>query len=477
MLKAVSPMIFRLRRSTLVLTLVGSAYLSGCATLPAGEQDLLGARIEQAIGERPSFDGRSSKEVSDRVAALLAEPITPETAARIAIANNPRVQMAYAELGVARANFLDGVLPSNPVIHAARLVPKAPETDILKYGFGIDLMSLLTLPARRNAAQGGWEAARARAIGETLMVAANARIAMIELIAANQNLDLMRQANDASQAALVAAEAIFAAGNSAPLDVERERLFAAEMALTLRQAEARVIPARERVNAALGLSEDQRQSWSAARRLPAPPDEAIAVDAVVAEVVTASTDVATAKAMLQAARAVRSTSGLASLFPGLELSGERERDGIWKRGFGLSVGLPVFGLGTSTRLRAQSMMTLANANLTSLELELGAEARSAAAMAEATRQMAIERREVILPLSAQVFTSTQLNFNAMQLGIFQLLEAKRARLDAGRMSIDATRDYWIAQANLDLLRQGGRGGSQPLAQVDTTQMPKPAAGH
>jgi cobalt-zinc-cadmium efflux system outer membrane protein len=91
--------------------------------------------------------------------------------------------------------------------------------------------------------------------------------------------------------------------------------------------------------------------------------------------------------------------------------------------------------------------------------------------------MAIERREVILPLSAQVFTSTQSNFNAMQLGIFQLLEAKRARLDAGRMSIDATRDYWIAKANLDLLRQGGGGGSQPSAQVDTTQMPRPAAGH
>jgi cobalt-zinc-cadmium efflux system outer membrane protein len=84
---------------------------------------------------------------------------------------------------------------------------------------------------------------------------------------------------------------------------------------------------------------------------------------------------------------------------------------------------------------------------------------------------------VNLPLSAQVYTSTQLNFNAMQLGIFQLLEAKRARLDAGRMSIDATRDYWIAKANLDLLRQGGGGGSQPSAQVDTTQMPRPAAGH
>jgi outer membrane protein, heavy metal efflux system len=465
------------RFSVFLMSSVAALAATGCASLPASETAPLSARIEAATGSGVMQVRGSDTDFTARVDALLVEPITPEAAARIAVASNPRVQAAFAELGIARADFLEGSLPTNPMIHATRLIPKAPEADMLNYGFGFDLLSLLTLPARRQAARSGWEAAKARAVGETLMVAGAARIAMIDFIAANQNLDLMMQANEASQAALVAAEAIFAAGNSAPIDVDRERLFAAEMNIALRQAQAGLVPARERVNAALGLSANQRVGWSAARRLPAPSSSPIDLDTVEAQVMAASTDMAQATGLLGAAKAMRSTSVLNSVLPSLELSGERERDGVWKRGFGLGVGLPIFGLGGSTRLRAQSNATMASANLASLDIELRAQARSAAAMAEAARQIAIERREVILPLSAQVFAGTQSNFNAMQAGIFQLLEAKRVRLDAGRASIEATRDYWVAQAELDLLRQGGRSDSARATMNTTNTMPKAGASH
>jgi cobalt-zinc-cadmium efflux system outer membrane protein len=98
-------------------------------------------------------------------------------------------------------------------------------------------------------------------------------------------------------------------------------------------------------------------------------------------------------------------------------------------------------------------------------------------MTEAMRQMAIERRETILPLSAQVFAGEQLNFNAMQAGIFQLLAAKRMRLDAGRASVMATRDYWAAQAGLDLLLQGARAGKSENSAGASANMPQAPAGH
>ncbi len=460
---------------TALTSVAALLMLTGCASLPVGETASLSTRIEQTTGARPSIGTANTAEAKARIDALLSEPLTPETAAQIAIASNPRVVMAFAQLGIARADFLDGALPANPMIHAARLAPKAPEADILTYGFGFDLLSLLTLPARRSAATGGWEAAKARVVGETLTVAGTARLAMIDYIAGYQNLDLMRQANEASAAALVAAEAIFAAGNSPQMDVDRERLFAGEMAIVLKQAQANLVPARERVNVALGLTANLRANWSTIARLPAPPNQAINVDTIERDVVAASTDLAAATGMLRAAKAMRGASGASSILPGLELSGERERDGVWKRGFGLGVGLPIFDLGGSTRLRAQSQQQVAEAGLTSLDQEIRAQARSDAAMAEATRQIAIERREVMLPLSAQVFSGAQLNFNAMQMGIFQLLEAKRMRLDAGRASINATRDYWIARANLDLLLQGGRGAAASISA--TSDMSKPAAGH
>lgn len=388
------------------------------------------------------------------------------------------MEAAFGELGIARADYLEGALPSNPMIHAARLLKQDGGSPSLSCGFAFDLLSLITLPARRANANGGWEAAKARAVSETLIVAGNGRVAMIDFIAANQNLDLMRQANEASQAALVAAEAIFEAGNSPRVEVDRERLFAAEIALSLKQAEAELVPARERVNVALGLSAKHRGGWTAARRLPAPPTEPVDVGNAEATIVAASTDLAAATGVLRAARAMRSASGLTSLLPGLELSGERERDdGEWKRGFGLGVGLPIFGLGGSQRLRAQSQAQLASANLAALDGALRAEARTAAAMTEAMRQMAIERREVILPLSAQVFAGEQLNFNAMQTGIFQLLSAKRMRLDAGRASVMATRNYWAAQAGLDLLLQGARAGKSEDSAGVSASTPQASAGH
>jgi cobalt-zinc-cadmium efflux system outer membrane protein len=41
-----------------------------------------------------------------------------------------------------------------------------------------------------------------------------------------------------------------------------------------------------------------------------------------------------------------------------------------------------------------------------------------------------------------------LQYNAMQLGVFELLAARRAEVEAARGYIDALRDYWIARATL-----------------------------
>lgn len=455
-------------RATPVLPLLVIAIVtSGCASVTGQEMVSVSDRIQTATGAAPLPVADYVSGNTARVDALLADPLTPEVAAQIAVVNSPKVAAAFAQLGIARADLLDGIMPFNPTLHAGRLVPRGGETAILSYGLGFDLMSLMTLPARQRSAQGHWQGAKARAIGETLMAAGEARTALIEYVAANQNLDLLRQANDVSQTALVAAEAIFAAGNSTRLDVDRERLFAGEVGIALRRAQAGLVPATERVNLALGLSPSQIGKWQAIARLPAPPSQAVDATEVETKVVAASTDLAQASGVLTAAGASRGVVGLTSLLPGLELSAEQEReDGVWKRGGAITAGLPLFGFGQAGRLRAGSTLQLAQIQRDQTEAALRSETRIAVAAAENARQVAVERREVMLPLSASIFSGTQLNFNAMQIGIFQLLEAKRVRLEAGQASIMATRDYWIAQANLDLLLQGSARSGMKRGEAD-----------
>lgn len=452
--------------------------LAGCANIPA--QDLAGitGRIEQSTGAVPQTGAPDSEIRSQRVAELLAEPVTPEIAARIAVSGHPRVAAAFAQLGIDRAGVVAGALPANPTLSLARLVPEHDGPDVLKQAFGIDLLSLLTLPARRGAARAGWEAAKARAVGETLLVAGAARAAMIDHIGAAQQLDLMRQANEASQAALAAAEAIHAAGNSARVELDRERLFAAGVALDLRRAEAAFAVSREEVSAALGLTGEQASTWTAARRLPAPPSDAIARSDIEAAVLSASTDKAQAVAVLEASRILARSTSLTSWLPGLELDGERERDGDWKQGLGIGAVLPLFGFGAPDRQRADSVRALAEAEAEAIDLELRSEARARLIQAEAARSIALDHRETLLPLSQAVFEGVQLDFNAMQVGIFQLLEAKRARLETGRAAIEATRLYWQAQAGLDLLLAGaGPGGSAVMAMPAGGGAAKPDPGH
>jgi hypothetical protein len=144
--------------------------------------------------------------------------------------------------------------------------------------------------------------------------------------------------------------------------------------------------------------------------------------------------------------------------PGLSLEAEREReDGEWKQGSGFSWILPIFDLGGADRLRRASESRRAEAIADALQLEIRSEARVRLAQAEAARQIALTRRGVILPLSADVFDGAVRDFNAMEIGILQLLQERRARLETGRAAIASVSDYWHAQARLDLLLAGARG--------------------
>ena len=51
-----------------------------------------------------------------------------------------------------------------------------------------------------------------------------------------------------------------------------------------------------------------------------------------------------------------------------------------------------------------------------------------------------------------------LQYNAMQIGVFQLLQARREQLDAELAYIEALREFWTAKAAVDALLAGRRAG-------------------
>ena len=59
-----------------------------------------------------------------------------------------------------------------------------------------------------------------------------------------------------------------------------------------------------------------------------------------------------------------------------------------------------------------------------------------------------------MPLRERIVSETQLAYNAMTVGVFELLQAKREQIHAGRAYVEALRSYWTAQAEVDQLLAG-----------------------
>ena len=73
----------------------------------------------------------------------------------------------------------------------------------------------------------------------------------------------------------------------------------------------------------------------------------------------------------------------------------------------------------------------------------------------------------IVPLRQRIAEENVLRYNGMLIGVFELLADARAQIASVNAAIKAKRDFWVAQADLDMARIGKpslappAGGSSP----------------
>ena len=63
-------------------------------------------------------------------------------------------------------------------------------------------------------------------------------------------------------------------------------------------------------------------------------------------------------------------------------------------------------------------------------------------------------RDILLPLRERIVHETQLQYNAMQLGVFELLRAREQQIQAAMAYVDTLLDYWLARTDLEQLLSG-----------------------
>lgn len=425
------------------------------------------ALAEERSGQRLEWPDVSapSAEVDAAVGELLARPLDAQAAAQVALLNNRGLHARYAELGRAAAAKVQAGLPPNPFLQvAARFRDGDGGTPRLEVSVVEPFLDLFLLPARKRLAAVELERAKLDLAGAAVEVGATTREAFVRYQSELQLLDLDRQSLLAVEAAWEMARQMHEAGNLSELDLLVQRDFYEQMKVESARRELRVAELRERLDERMGLWGDRATSWSAEERLPEVPEATKLPDDPEREAVARSLDIAGAVLDLEAAARRLGVTDVAAVLPDLEIGAEGERDveherggaehSEWWSGPVVAFRVPLFDQGQPRRVAARMEIRGRWDELAALGVEVRASARRAATAVELAAQRARYLRDVALPLRIEVTRQTQLHYNGMFLGIFQLLDAKRREIEAGRDYVMALREYWLARGQLETLLAG-----------------------
>jgi outer membrane protein, heavy metal efflux system len=80
----------------------------------------------------------------------------------------------------------------------------------------------------------------------------------------------------------------------------------------------------------------------------------------------------------------------------------------------------------------------------------------------------------VVPLTEVALQEMQLNYNAMLEDVYELLDATREQIDAGREYVATLSEFWVASAELTQLL-GGKLPATPAAMATAETVPTPSA--
>ncbi len=461
-------------RPPILASLATLLLLGGCATVQPRKSF---PAVQRAVSERSTYrvhwndGGDADKAVDAQVSSLLAQPLDADAAVQIALLSNRNLQAVYEDLGVAQAELVGAGLLKNPVFDGSVRFIEGGGSPTLDLGVAFDFLDVFFIGLRKRVAEAQLEAAKANVTGAVLDLAAQTKIAFYELQAAEQIAEMQRQVERATASSYDLAKRLRQAGNNRSLDVANERALHEESRVSLAAAELDVNQRREDLNRLMGLW-GTRTQWTIAGRLVEPTAEEVSSDGLERRAIERSVDLQASRAAVTVAlRDLGITQPLGYLSE-LEVGASSERDdGQWEHGPSIALPIPIFSQGQPAVARARAELRRAEQLYYAMAVDVRTSVRSSHARTVSIRQQADYYRNVLLPLRQTIVEETQLQYNAMQVGAFQLLEAKRDQIEAGRAYLELLGEYWTAKTELELILSGRLARPAQTGRPDSAPAP------
>lgn len=452
--------------------------LGGCATFSErGGADQVESLARERVGkdvllplprEGNQADWRAETE------RLLAQPLSADTAVRVALLNNPRVKVSLASLGIAEADLVQAGRLVNPVFSFSN--KRNSEAQSVERTVLLNVMALVTMPLRTEVATRQFEATQLEVAGDVIALANDVRKAWIAAVAAQESVKYFGQVKEAAEAGAELAERMAKIGNFNRLSYMREQAFYADATSQLARARLAAFNDRERLARLLGVGSGARLVLpERLPELPQAPVEPAAAERVALEqridMLQVRQSTAALAADLGLTRATRFVNVLEAGYVNESESGERR-----KNGYEIEVAIPLFDWGDAKLARAEAVYMQNVHRAAEVALNAQSEVRTAYASYRSAFDIARHYRDEIVPLRKRIAEENVLRYNGMLIGVFELLADSREQIASVNGYLDALRDYWLAQADLDFALTGGSPSPSTRARAPAMQAGGPA-GH
>jgi outer membrane protein, heavy metal efflux system len=440
--------------------------------LPAGlarEKEEAFQGVQRSVQERTGETVRWEKDQKTReqalqdVRRLLRKPLAVDAAVQIALLNNRSLQATIEEIGLSAADALEAATIPNPKFDLTVKFPNQPPSGTyIDYSAAIDFLSILMIPLKKRVAKDQLQSAALRVADETLEVISDVKSAFYSLQAAQQLLQRFKLIVDANAASLDLAQRQYEAGNISDLALTQQQTTYSHSRLDVATTEAEIRRNREKVDRLLGLWGPDTE-WQITSELPEVPRAELSTRGLERLAISQRLDLQADYLQLASQAKNLGLTKSFRLLGALDFGVERERetDGQIRTGPTFTIELPVFNQGQARIARGEAALRQARDKFEALAIEVRSQIRELQDELMSKREIARFYQDQLVPDQRRILKESLINYNAMEIGAFELFTAKAEEARTEREYLEAIRDYWITRAELERAVGGNLDVRQP----------------
>ncbi|NUX56414.1 TolC family protein [Paraburkholderia youngii] len=456
------------RRATSVA--LAMLFLAGCTTFSKdGGFNTVSSTASERLGKEAVYvkNDEDREAVFRRTQELLAKPLGMDDAVQVALLNNRGLQASYGELGISEADLVQAGRLPNPGFTFSRT--HWSDGFGISRAFSMGVLGILTLPVATHIESQRFEETKLETANAMLAVAADTRKAYVSAVAAEQAALYSAQVKDSAEAGAELALRMRQAGNFSKLDYAREQAFYAESVAEVAKARQQSVVAREKLTRIMGLWGSGTQ-FRLPERLPDLPSDRPQLNDLESFAMQNRLDIQAAKHRTQSVASSLGLSKATRFINALDVGylNNFETDKGHEHGYEISVEIPIFDWGSAKVARAEAIYMQSANRLAQTAIDARSEVRESYSAYVTSYDVAKHYRDEVVPVRKTISDEMLLRYNGMLASVFELLADSREQVAAVNGYIDALKDFWLAETDL---QQSLGGRLPPLAMTRAPDAP------